>query len=121
MKDSLKKIQTFAEDLYQNKEIIFIEHVGTNHFQIQKKERNSWDLTRKDVYGDGRCGIVSTMVALKELGLITNDEFNKYIDHRSGFNKLKDAFCERGAQEDRDELVEFLCKDITDPTTNTLL
>lgn len=116
-KDSLNKIQTFAEDLYRDKEIIFVEHVSANHFQIQKKERNSWNLTRKDVYGDGRCGIVSAMVALKELELINDDEFNKYIDHRSRFNKLKDGFGERGTQNDRDELAEFLCKDITDPAT----
>jgi hypothetical protein len=119
-KDSLEKIRTFAGDLYEGKEIIFVEHVGSNHFQIQKKEKNSWDLTRRDVASDGRCGIVSTMVALKELGLISDPDFDQYIDNTPGSNKLKVAFCENGTQENRTKLATFLCQDIDDLNTKKL-
>lgn len=120
-KDSLEKIKTFAEDLYVNKEIIFVEHVGLNHFQVQKKIKGSWNLTRSDVAGDGRCGIVSTMVALKELGLITDTNFDQYINiSSSGSNILKKDFCERGAPDNRTKLATFLCQDIADPNTKQL-
>jgi hypothetical protein len=120
--EALKKIKTFAPDNFINKKIVFVEHISGNHWQIQKKEVGNWDLTEIKVNGNGSCGIISAIVALREIGLMSDNEAETYIEsdqRNAGKLKLKPNYEARSGQallsSEQSNLLNALLPNFPDP------
>ncbi len=91
--ETLKKIKIFAPVDYKDKKIVFVENPSGNHWQVQTKDAGTWDLRKIEVNGNGTCGIISSIVALRELDAIDEAQKNQFIEkNSSGFYKLKQEF-----------------------------
>ncbi len=122
--ETLKKIKTFASDDFKGKKIVFVENPSGRHWQVKTKDSGSWDLRKINVNGDGSCGITSSIVALKELDIISEETKNKFIEvNRTGAYQLKPEFSANGSlSTNHQSLKNFLIKDsVSDTGLDTTL